>query len=62
MQKIEKLILYLSTGFAIFFQWVTIHYTEVGIREFSGFVSLGILLLVITYLVGIIENRSKRIK
>jgi len=60
MQKVEKLVLYLSTGFAIFFQWMTIYYTEVGIREFSGLTSLIILLLLITYLVGKVENRFKR--
>lgn len=56
----KKIILYLGTGFAIFFQWVTVYCTEVGIREFSGLTSLIILLILITYLVGIIESKFKR--
>ena len=52
MHRIEKIILYLSTGFAIFFQWLTIYHTEVGVREFSGLISLVIFLSLITYLVG----------
>jgi len=61
LKNIEKVILYLGSGIAIFLQWLTIYDTEIIRREVTGIISLMILLLMIIYFAAEVErNRKKR--